>query len=683
MTATPILVGLGFLASLGVFAARCWVRLRHMLLGRAAGQFGSWGARAKSVLVFVAGQARVLRFRDTGTAHFFIFWGFLLLFPTILQAILEGLNPNWIIPFVSTWPPILIAQDFIIIAVLLGVGYGLYYRMIVKPTRYEGSHHFEGLLVLWFIFTMMLCLLVFYGINHNLGESHLASSAQPISAAVGKLFAGLPESAQHGVASAAWWIHLIIVYLFLPLLPIGKHFHVVTSIPAVFLRNLEPRGRLQPVVREGDAEGNQRIEQFTWRQMLDWYTCTECGRCQDVCPAYNSGAELSPKKLIMGLRAHLYERGNALLHQNGHRDPVLDKKLTGEVLSDEFLWGCTTCYACDQECPLFVEHVQPLVDLRRYLLTQQPDDQTLTAALESLRRYGNSFAKSDKQRAKWTKGVDFKIPDVRKKPAKTLWFVGDYASYSPALTEVTQATARVFQAAGVDFGLLYDAERNAGNDIRRVGEEGLFELLQTKNKTAFEKAQFEQIVTTDPHTYNTLKNEYEWNGDRPLILHYSELLDRALHDGSLKPAQHLNYTVTYHDPCYLGRYNEIYEPPRRVLTALGCRVVEMPRNRDRALCCGAGGGRIYMDEGTVTERPAESRIREAAQLPGVSVFVVACPKDLTMFRDAVKTCGLEDKLVVKDLAELVDETLPRAAEKNDQSPPEKAEELAESTSPGT
>ncbi len=241
--------------------------------------------------------------------------------------------------------------------------------------------------------------------------------------------------------------------------------------------------------------------------------------------------------------------------------------------------------------------------------------------------------------------------------------MGDYASYSPALTDATQATARVFQAAGLDFGLLYDTERNAGNDVRRAGEEGLFELLGQKNLAALERCQFEEIVTTDPHTYNTLKNEYVLGGtgDRGAlsekfpIHHHSEVLDQALVTGRLRVARRLDYVVTYRDPCYLGRYNEIYEAPRRVLQALGCRLVEMPRNRDRALCCGAGGGRIWMEEGKVTERPSESRVREAAALGGVGCLVVACPKDLTMYRDAVKTAGLEGKLVVKDLAELVDE----------------------------
>ncbi len=242
-------------------------------------------------------------------------------------------------------------------------------------------------------------------------------------------------------------------------------------------------------------------------------------------------------------------------------------------------------------------------------------------------------------------------------PAETLWFVGDYAAYNPALTGITQATARLFQQAGLDFGLLYEAERNAGNDVRRAGEEGLFELLRQKNLAALKECQFDQIVTTDPHTYSTLQNEYDWGGRNIRVLHHSELLDGALAAGHLVVQRRLGYRVTYHDPCYLGRYNGVYEAPRRVLRAIGCDLVEMPRCRDRALCCGAGGGRIWMEEEQTAQRPSESRVREAAALAGVQYLVVACPKDLTMYRDAVKTAGLSDRLQVKELAELAEEAV--------------------------
>ena len=306
--------------------------------------------------------------------------------------------------------------------------------------------------------------------------------------------------------------------LFLTELPVGKHFHVVTSIPAVLLRNLEPRGKLMPAPEIKGQVGINSIEQFRWRQMLDFFTCTECGRCQEVCPAYNTGLLLSPKLLMMDLRDHLKEsRKNSGNHSSDK--VVVEKSLIGEVIKEQVLWSCTTCYACDQECPLFIEHVSPIVDMRRFLVVEGQVDTELQSTLENLGRYGNSFGQSDRMRAKWTQKIQPSIKDARREPVEYLWFVGDYASYSPALTEITQKTAEVFKIADLDFGILYDSERNSGNDVRRIGEEGLFEMLSENNISTIERCSFQTIVTTDPHSYNALKNEYTFSKNY-LILHY-------------------------------------------------------------------------------------------------------------------------------------------------------------------
>jgi Fe-S oxidoreductase len=302
--------------------------------------------------------------------------------------------------------------------------------------------------------------------------------------------------------------------------------------------------------------------------------------------------------------------------------------------------------------------VELIVDLRRSLVSAGQVDTMLQDSLANLSRYGNSFGQSERARSKWALPFTSKIKDARREPVEYLWFLGDYAAYNPTLVDITRATAEVFQRAGLDFGILYDAERNAGNDVRRVGEEGLFEYLVEKNSTALGKCEYKAIVTTDPHSYNTLKNEYpaEVIGGKP-VFHYTELLAELISIGKLQFTKRLNYPITYHDPCYLGRYNGVYDAPRRILTALGCKLVEMPRNRSRALCCSAGGGRIWMEEGEVKERPSENRLHEAAALEGVGTFVVACPKDVVMYRDAVKTTGLENRLVIRDLIELVTEAM--------------------------
>jgi Fe-S oxidoreductase len=294
--------------------------------------------------------------------------------------------------------------------------------------------------------------------------------------------------------------------------------------------------------------------------------------------------------------------------------------------------------------------------MRRHLVIEGRVDAELQTALSNLGRYGNSFGKSERMRARWSRKVKPKVKDAGREPVEYLWFVGDYASYSPALTEITQMTARVFQKANMDFGIMYKGENHSGNDVRRVGEEGLFELLVEKNVASMQSCDYQTIVTTDPHSYNTLKNEYPINGKYP-VLHYSELLDHLINTRQLHFSKKLNYKVTYHDPCYLGRYNGIYDAPRRVIEATGCELIEMPRHGDRALCCGAGGGRIWMEEGEIQERASEARIREAADLDGVNKFIVACPKDITMFRDATKTTGKEDNIIVMDLIELVHEAM--------------------------
>ena len=655
-----ILVLVALIVAGVIFLRRVYQLLwRNLRRGQPSGAYKHWWERIKGELVYVAGQFRLFRVLIPGTGHFFIFWGFLLLFLTILQAIVGGLlafiNPHFILPWIGTFGPLALLQDIFTVGVIVAVIYALYVRLIVNPKRYLGSHKSQGVMVLTFILTIMLSLLVMNGIRINLGQDPI-QAWRPISASVGRIFSGLGAGTQGVIGEIAYWIHLGVVLAFLTELPEGKHFHVVTSIPAVLLRNLEPHGKLPAAPEFNGEAGVNAIERFRWRQMLDFYTCTECGRCQDVCPAYASGLALSPKLLMMNLRDHLKERGAALSASPASQTPPAppEHPLIGEVISEAVLWACTTCYSCDQECPLFIEHVTPIVDMRRALVIEGRVDAELQDALANLGRYGNSFGQSERMRARWTQPLQPAIKDARKEPVEYLWFVGDYASYSPTLTETTLKTAEVFRKAGLDFGILYDSERNAGNDVRRVGEEGLYDLLVEKNTSAMSKCTYQKIITTDPHSCNTLKNEYPANGNgHHPVLHYTELLDQLITSGQLKFSKKLGLRVTYHDPCYLGRYNGVYDAPRRVIEATGCELVEMPRHGSRAFCCGAGGGRIWMAEGEIKDRPSESRIREAAGLEGVTTFVVACPKDLTMYRDAVKTTGNEQRLVVKDLIELV------------------------------
>ncbi len=659
-----ILVFVALLTAMGIFGWKVykllWDNLRR---GQPSGAFSNLGERLRSVVVYMGAQKRLFKVFIPGTAHFFIFWGFILLSLTIFMAIVEGLlaflSPHLTIPVLGTFGPLALVQDILAVCVIVAVLIDLYIRVIVDPERYKGSHKREGVLVLLFIFTIMVTLLVNNGARINLGEDPVAAW-RPVSSWVGSIYEGLPEIGQIAIGETAFWIHLGVVLIFLTMLPGGKHFHVITSLPAIYLRDLEPKGRLPEVTEFNGNVGVSAVEQFRWRQLFDFYTCTECGRCQDVCPAYSSGANLSPKMLMMDLRDNLMERGDAYRTRSngGAANQILERGLIGDAIKEETLWACTTCLACDDECPLLIEHVTPIVDMRRYLVIEGRMDEMLQDALSNLGRYGNSFGQSERARAKWTRVVEPQVIDARRESVEYLWFVGDYASYNASCVEVTQKTAEVFNHVDLDFGIMYEDERNSGNDVRRVGEEGLFEMLMEDNLESIERCRYQTLLTTDPHSYNTLRNEYGLGGNGSSdVLHYSELFDLLIQSGRLSFSRMLPYRATYHDPCYLGRYNGVYDAPRRVIRATGCELIEMKNHRDRAICCGAGGGRIWMDEDHELSRPSEKRILEAMEITDVDCFIVACPKDVTMYKDAVKTTGVEGQIVVKDLAELILEAL--------------------------
>jgi len=478
--------------------------------------------------------------------------------------------------------------------------------------------------------------------------------------------AGIGEAAAGDARLALWWVHVGISLAFVAYIPWSKAMHMVTD--AANLVTTEPAAaRALPKPVAADHAGYRVLADFTWKQLLDLDSCTKCGRCHEVCPAAASGAPLSPRDLILDLRqwVEASSGGRTLLDRerrptatgplaatDGHGGAT---RLAGDVITADTLWSCTTCMACIEACPVGIEHVPTIVELRRSLVDEGTMQPALQTALQNIAQQGNSFGKSSRMRARWTKGLDTPVKDIRKAPAQYLWFVGDFASFDERLQELSRSLARILTGAGVDFGILYEEEWNAGNDVRRVGEEGLFELLVEHNVAAFAAAEFAEIFTTDPHSFNTLRNEYPAYGLQKPVKHYTELLADLLESGAIA-VNPLGARVTYHDPCYLARYNRQTDAPRRVLAALGCELVEMPRNRESTFCCGAGGGRIWMDDSGLTERPSENRIREAATLD-VERFVVACPKDFTMYSDAAKTTGHDDRLRVVDVVQLVEEAL--------------------------
>ena len=623
--------------------ARSWVQV-----GRSESRWNKPFKRLGNLIKYAIVQTKVLSQRYPGVMHVCIAWSFFIF---LLGTALATIDSHFYKILVGT-PYLLhkLVMDLFIIVFFIGAGLAIYRRFIQKPARLTLTAGFTwslvliNLIILGGLFTESLRLAV---------EKPAWAWWSPVGWLVANFWiaTGANEATFLGWHLGIWISHLLIVALTIITLPVGTLMHVLSGPMNIFFADPEKNpGRL--TVPTENAKGESifagSIEQLSWFQLLSSEGCTECGRCQEACPAVAAGSKLNPKKVILAVRDALVE---ARVKKADTR-----RNLVGDWIEDTAIWSCTSCMACIQECPVLINHLDFIVDMRRFLVIEGRMDNELQTALENFGRYGNSFGQSERMRAKWTQNILPKIKDARREVVEYLWFVGDYASYSPTLMEITIKTAEVFNKLGLDFGILYDAERNSGNDIRRIGEEGLFEMLMEKNVASIEKANFKTIITSDPHSYNTLKNEYPASNGHQ-VLHYAELIDQMLASGKITFNKKLNLTVTYHDPCYLGRYNQIFAAPRRVIQATGCQLVEMPRHANRAFCCGAGGGRIWMPEGEIKERPSEIRIKEGVSLPGVSDFIVACPKDVTMFRDAVKTTGNESKLQVKDLIELVSEAL--------------------------
>jgi len=669
----PIVWGIGLL----VFAVLIGVRARVLLAARPAGRFDHPAARIRRAVVYGLGQKKFLSGEQpAGIMHALIFWGFVVLMLQVITLFGRAFDANWNIPAFGPnqplGPPFLVLRDVLEVVVIVAAVYMLYRRVVAHTPRlfghfpaerrYHDAAHWEGSLILVFILLIMVGGLLYdagrlvaYDIHGN--EQDFAPATAAVAAALG----GLSRSSANTVSEVGWWIHCVTILIFLNLLPLSKHFHIITAIPNVFFGKLPPRSVERPLaITHAPAApvaaldppptgraGVASLADLSWKQVLDAFTCTECGRCTEVCPAAASGTPLAPRQLVLDLRDRLYHRAD-VTNGGDCSEPLID---------DDVLWSCTTCMACVEACPVGIEHVPTIVDMRRLLVDRGEMDPLLQQTLQNYAGQGNSYGKSARMRARWTKGLDFKIPDARDEPVEYVWFVGDFASYDERVQLASQCVARILHGAGVSFGLLYEGERNAGNDVRRIGEEGLFELLVEHNMDALGQAHYQAIFTTDPHSLNTLRNEYPQYGlDKP-VYHYTELLADLVAHGVISLRTPLTGTrVTYHDPCYLARYNRITEAPRRLIEATGAELVEMPRHGTNTFCCGAGGGRIWMGESDAAgERPSEQRIREAQTLGRLDYFLVSCPKDLAMYSDAAKTVGAEFE--VAEMTTLIERAL--------------------------
>ena len=609
-----------------------------------------------------------------GLAHLAVFWGFGGLFVATLLVlvdndILHPLIPEWTFLkgdfyLVFSW-----LADLSGLLLLAGLAMLAFRRAVLRPRELRleprsDTEFFPRLPAARREDWVFLLLLLVVGIGGFFLEALRIRATQPsfedasfagwvLSGWLGD--AGTTASGAEATFSYLWVFHALSALVFIAFIPNSKAWHMLAGWYSLSVK--PARLGEFPRTIPGESGGYARLQDLSRGELANLDACIRCGRCHAMCPAAEGGFPLSPRDLILTLQT-----ASRRLLPGPRPAPgtaAMAPALAGEIIPASWLWSCTSCLACDEVCPLGIQHLPLILQMRRDLVARGEIDDRVQDTLTSVMRYGNSLGQSPRNRARWTKELPFEVKDARKEPVEYLWFVGDYASFDPRVQAVTLATARVFHAAGLDFGILYEAEQNAGTDVRRIGEEGLFEMQRDKNLQALAKAQFRTIVTTDPHSYHALRREYgSLNGGGVAVLHHTEVLDTLLAGGRLRVETPPKGPVTYHDPCYLGRYGRVFDAPRRVLHALGVRLEEMPRNRERAFCCGAGGGRIWMEDVPgVKERPAEGRVREAASLQGVGTLVVACPKDLVMFRDALKTTGLEEALAVRDIVELVEEAM--------------------------
>ena len=646
--------------------------------------------RLRTGLRTIASHASI-RMRDpyVGWAHRGIFYGFVTLFiGTVILAINTDVTERffgWSFFKGDFYLGYSIVLDVLGLALVAGVIAMMVRRRLIRPRKLDytrpdrepGDEQYDRRTYRIGDWTFVWILLVLGVTGYLLEGVRVAmdnpgyNEFSPLGWVAAQVWLGLGfgEDGLTVVRHSVWWFHALLAISFVAAIPFTKATHMLTSSASLVLKDPMAGKRLRGIPEESAEEpaGYSTLRDFSPVHLLQLDACTKCGKCHEACPANATGRPLSPRDVVLELREQTNVASRAmgvggvlgtLMRSDGDGNGVLDVRVVGEDrVREETVWSCMQCNACVEACPVGIEQAPIINQMRRALVEEGEMPSNLQSTLQVIQKSGNSFGENKRRRGRWTRELDFEVTDARKEPVDVLWFVGDYASFDPRSQKVTQSLARLFHAAEVDFGILYEGERNAGNDVRRVGEEGLFEALAEENIETLGSCEFKRIVTSDPHSLNTLRNEYPELGGSWDVAHHTAFLLELIEAGKLDVAGRLDYKVTYHDPCYLGRHNGGYDAPRTILEALGCKLVEMPRNRDNSFCCGAGGGRIWIPDEPGQERPSENRIREAVDLGELDYFVVACPKDVTMYEDAIKTSGHAEQIELRELTELIEEAV--------------------------
>jgi len=674
------------LAALYLFIKAVMTRYSYIQLGQKKEFDLALKDRLRDVLVIVFGQSKLLKDKKSGAIHVMMFYGFILVQFGAIDMFIKGISPDSHLPFGPLYPAFTFFQEIVTLTILVAVVWAFYRRYIEKLVRLKRGWY-AGL-VLIFIGTLMLSVLFGNGMM-QLWQGTGSAWTAPVASAIAMALSFIPETGAMVLFFIAWWIHTITLLAFLVYVPQSKHAHLIAAPINVFISKRVP-GKLKTLDFDFDEDtpeedmlfGAGKVEDFDREQMLDFYACVECGRCTDVCPASGTGKMLSPMDIMIKLRDHLTEKGAAVTgtspwvpemafankgpnkYGNMEKEEAISAmdsiSMIGDVITEEELAGCTTCRACEDACPVMNEHVGQIIDMRRYLVMAEGKmDPEAQRAVTNIERQGNPWGLSKKDRIKWRdQDESINIPTVKElkkadEEFEYLFWVSSMGSYDSRSQKIALAFAKLMNEAGVSFAILGNTEANSGDTARRIGNEFLFQEIAEKNIKTFEKNNVTKIVTIDPHAYNIFKNEYPDLGyEAEEVLHHTEMLYDLVSSGKLDPSVPINQRLTYHDSCYLGRYNGVYDPPREILTAIpGLELVEMVRNKESGMCCGAGGGLMWTEE-TTGNRINVARTEQAIETEP-EMISSACPFCLTMLSDGTKAKEVDQDISTMDVAEIL------------------------------